>query len=326
MNRKFRKRNFTNQVGVSVNLDSDGNLPPLAGTKETVNTASRLSKLARAMISTATVLEEEVIQVKKENAPFGSPRMTALVDRIKRLKGISPMRINEFATELNWSTAITQATPAETKGSPELVVEGGGFSSAFGSVRPVLLALELLSFGPPYSCFSVSSRDFFAAMLLFLFMLVLSGCWSVVAFIGFRSSFSCLLSLRGCFCSSAAFSGLFSLVLFGGFRLSSGFAVPFVLFCCSGFAASSWILLRCIYWLSNSFLCCCFWVSNMCFYFIQGVQFLFISFGGVLLMSCRRCCVFFASGCFEAFGLLWSLENSSACFSSWFSHIGAFGC
>ncbi|KAL6988737.1 hypothetical protein U1Q18_014491 [Sarracenia purpurea var. burkii] len=87
-----------------------------AGTKETVNTASRLSvertrhqvfrdvadlrvnlltmvndcsvnqKLARAMISTATVLEEEVIQVKKENAPFGSPRMTALVDRIKRLK------------------------------------------------------------------------------------------------------------------------------------------------------------------------------------------------------------------------------------------------
>ncbi|KAL6962840.1 hypothetical protein U1Q18_037801 [Sarracenia purpurea var. burkii] len=134
--------------------DSDGNLPPLAGTKETVNTASRLSvertrhqvfrdvadlrvnlltmvndcsvnqKLARAMISTATVLEEEVIQVKKENAPFGSPRMTALVDRIKRLKGISPMRINEFATELNWSTTITQATPAETKGSPELVVEG----------------------------------------------------------------------------------------------------------------------------------------------------------------------------------------------------------
>ncbi|KAL6958398.1 hypothetical protein U1Q18_040335 [Sarracenia purpurea var. burkii] len=154
MNRKFRKRNFANQFGVSVNLDSDGNLPPLAGTKETVNTASRLSvertrhqvfrdvadlrvnlltmvndcsvnqKLACAMISTATVLEEEVIQVKKENAPFGSPRMIALVDRIKRLKGISPMRINEFATELNWSTTITQASPAETKGSLELVVEG----------------------------------------------------------------------------------------------------------------------------------------------------------------------------------------------------------
>ncbi|KAL6988773.1 hypothetical protein U1Q18_014526 [Sarracenia purpurea var. burkii] len=50
--------------------------------------------------------------------------MTALVDRIKRLKGISPMRINEFATELNWNTAITQASPAETKGSLELVVEG----------------------------------------------------------------------------------------------------------------------------------------------------------------------------------------------------------
>ncbi|KAL6971598.1 hypothetical protein U1Q18_031278 [Sarracenia purpurea var. burkii] len=142
-------------------------------------------------------------------------------------------------------------------------------------------------------------------MLLFLFMLVLSGCWSV-AFIGFRSSFSCLLSLRGCFCSSAAFSGLFSLVLFGGFRLSSGFAVPFVLFCCSGFAASSWILLRCIYWLSNSFLCCCFWVSNMCFDFIQGVQFLSVSFGGVLLMLCRRCCDFLLQvalkplGCFGA--------------------------
>ncbi|KAL6957184.1 hypothetical protein U1Q18_041901 [Sarracenia purpurea var. burkii] len=154
MNRKFRKRNFTNQVGVSVNLDSDGNLPPLAGTKETVNTASRLSiertrhqvfrdvadlrvnlltmvndcsvsqKLARVMVSTATDLEEEVIQVKKENAPFGSSRMTALVARIKRLKGISPIRINEFATELNWSTIITQATPAETKGFPELTVEG----------------------------------------------------------------------------------------------------------------------------------------------------------------------------------------------------------
>ncbi|KAL6966929.1 hypothetical protein U1Q18_032724 [Sarracenia purpurea var. burkii] len=76
------------------------------------------------MVSTATDLEEEVIQVKKENAPFGSSRMTALVARIKRLKGISPIRINEFATELNWSTIITQATPAETKGFPELTVEG----------------------------------------------------------------------------------------------------------------------------------------------------------------------------------------------------------
>ncbi|KAL6991777.1 hypothetical protein U1Q18_009888, partial [Sarracenia purpurea var. burkii] len=124
MNRDLRKRYFTNQFGVLVNLDSDEKFPSLAGTKEIVIMSSRLSKLAYAMVSTATDLKEEVIQVKKENVPLGSLRMTTLEARIKRLKGISPMRINEFASELNWSRVVSQLAPVETKEVSELVEEG----------------------------------------------------------------------------------------------------------------------------------------------------------------------------------------------------------
>ncbi|KAL6982284.1 hypothetical protein U1Q18_049307, partial [Sarracenia purpurea var. burkii] len=74
------------------------------------------------------------------------------------------------------------------------------------------------SFGPPY------------------FMRMLSGCWSV-AYIGFRSSFSCLLLLRGCYAPWRLFWADFA-GLFGGFRLSSGFAVRL---CC--FVAVALLLL-----------------------------------------------------------------------------------
>ncbi|KAL6988722.1 hypothetical protein U1Q18_014477 [Sarracenia purpurea var. burkii] len=53
--------------------------------------------------------------------------------------------------------------------------------------------------------------------------------------------------------------------------ISAWLAVLFELFGCSVFAASSWVLVRCIYWSSNSFLCCCYWVSNMCFVSLSRV-------------------------------------------------------
>ncbi|KAL6962783.1 hypothetical protein U1Q18_037742, partial [Sarracenia purpurea var. burkii] len=79
-----------------------------------VNDDSVNQEMARAMVSTATDLEEEVFCAKQELAPLESPRMIALEARIKRLKGINPVRINEFALELNWRSVVTQLAPVET--------------------------------------------------------------------------------------------------------------------------------------------------------------------------------------------------------------------
>ncbi|KAL6962789.1 hypothetical protein U1Q18_037748 [Sarracenia purpurea var. burkii] len=79
-----------------------------------VNDDSVNQEMARAMVSTATDLEEEVFRAKQELTPLESPRMIALEARIKRLKGINPVRINEFASELNWRSVVTQLAHVET--------------------------------------------------------------------------------------------------------------------------------------------------------------------------------------------------------------------
>ncbi|KAL7002246.1 hypothetical protein U1Q18_003400, partial [Sarracenia purpurea var. burkii] len=56
-------------------------------------------KCARAIISTARDLEAEVNRAKDDS--IDSLRMVALEARLHRLKGVSPVRINEFASELN---------------------------------------------------------------------------------------------------------------------------------------------------------------------------------------------------------------------------------
>ncbi|KAL6955845.1 hypothetical protein U1Q18_049465, partial [Sarracenia purpurea var. burkii] len=56
-------------------------------------------KCARAVIATSRDLEAEVNRAKDD--AIESPRMVALEARIQRLKGISPVRIKEFASELN---------------------------------------------------------------------------------------------------------------------------------------------------------------------------------------------------------------------------------
>ncbi|KAL7002241.1 hypothetical protein U1Q18_003395 [Sarracenia purpurea var. burkii] len=89
-----------------------------------VNDCTINRKLANAMVSTATELEEEVIRVKEEHASLESPRMIALEARIKRLKGISPVRINDFVSELKWSRAKKEGNVEAKQGFSPLLPSG----------------------------------------------------------------------------------------------------------------------------------------------------------------------------------------------------------
>ncbi|KAL7002252.1 hypothetical protein U1Q18_003406 [Sarracenia purpurea var. burkii] len=57
-------------------------------------------EVARAMVSTAIELEAEVKCAKEEHGTLESPRMVVLEARIQCLKGISPVRISQFASTL----------------------------------------------------------------------------------------------------------------------------------------------------------------------------------------------------------------------------------
>ncbi|KAL6970541.1 (-)-germacrene D synthase [Sarracenia purpurea var. burkii] len=225
------------------------------------------------------------------------------------------------------------------------------FSSALVLVRPNLLAQELPSFGPPNSCFfRLHSRFLCCNAAVFLHAcacaLVVACSWLLLIMPWFWVFFSGLLVVVGVLLSldlgavsdvCCRFVAAF-LLLGGNFRavftgLTRWFQ-PFIwimlfLLCCFAAVSSSLLLLlgsSCAAFIGSPIASSAVvFGSPICALSLSRVfRFLSVSFGGVsdgLVPSL----LLLLQVALEPVGLLWSLENGSVCFSSWYSHVGAFG-